>query len=277
MTRFSTLLIGNEALTCQCGEVLSEQGHTIAAVVTRNPDVRAWAIGRGLRTEVLDVGLAARLAGVSVDWVLSIANLQMISKDIIALARHGGVNFHDGPLPRYAGLNAPVWAILNGETQHGISWHLMADGVDEGDVLESRAFEIAPDDTALTLNTKCFAAAVDSFPSLLGQLETGVLRQVKQDLSQRHLYLRSDRPAAMGRIDFGQTADQIIRLVRGLDHGPYWNPLTTAKIATASAVLNVGAAARATGFGAAGQVLQATDEGLVVACRDGAVRLSRLL
>ena len=276
MTRFSTLLIGNEALTCQCGEVLSERGHTIAAVVTRNPDVRAWAIGRGLRTEVLDVGLAARLAGVSVDWVLSIANLQMISKDIIALARHGGVNFHDGPLPRYAGLNAPVWAILNGETQHGISWHLMADGVDEGDVLESRAFEIAPDDTALTLNTKCFAAAVDSFPSLLGQLETGVLRQVKQDLSQRHLYLRSDRPAAMGRIDFGQTADQIIRLVRGLDHGPYWNPLTTAKIATASAVLNVGAAARATGFGAAGQVLQTTDEGLVVACRDGAVRLSRL-
>ena len=276
MTRFSTLLIGNEALTCQCGEVLSERGHTIAAVVTRNPDVRAWAIDRGLRTEAQDVGLAAGLAGVSVDWVLSVANLHMVSKDILALARHGGVNFHDGPLPRYAGLNAPVWAILNGETQHGISWHLMADGVDEGDVLESRAFEIAPDDTALTLNTKCFAAAVDSFPSLLGQLETGVLRQIKQDLSQRHLYLRSDRPAAMGRIDFGQTADQIIRLVRGLDHGPYWNPLTTAKIATASAVLNVGAAARATGFGAAGQVLQATDEGLVVACRDGAVRLSRL-
>ena len=276
MTQFSTLLIGNEALTCQCGEVLLERGHSISAVVTRNPDVQAWALGRGLRIEAQQAGLATRLAGMQVDWVLSIANLHMISNDILGLARNGGVNFHDGPLPRYAGLNAPVWAILNGETRHEISWHLMADGVDEGDVLETRAFAIAQDDTALTLNTKCFEAAIDSFPALLGQLETGPLQRRKQDLSQRRLYLRSDRPAAMGRIDFAAKADDIIRLVRALDHGRYWNPLTTAKIATAGAVLNVGAANRATGSGTPGQVLSATDDGLVVACADGAVRLSRL-
>ena len=276
MTQFSTLLIGNEALTCQCGEVLLERGHSISAVVTRNPDVRAWALGRGLRIEAQQAGLATRLAGMQVDWVLSIANLHMISNDILGLARNGGVNFHDGPLPRYAGLNAPVWAILNRETRHEISWHLMADGVDEGDVLEARAFDIAPDDTALTLNTKCFEAAIDSFPALLEQLETGALQRRKQDLSRRHLYLRSDRPAAMGRIDFAAKADDIIRLVRALDHGRYWNPLTTAKIATAGAVLNVGAANRATGSGTPGQVLSATDDGLVVACADGAVRLSRL-
>ncbi len=276
MTQFSTLLIGNEALTCQCGEVLLERSHAISAVVTRNPEVRAWALGRGLRIEAQQAGLATRLAGMQVDWVLSIANLHMISNDILGLARNGGVNFHDGPLPRYAGLNAPVWAILNRETRHEISWHLMADGVDEGDVLEARAFDIAPDDTALTLNTKCFEAAIDSFPALLEQLETGALQRRKQDLSRRHLYLRSDRPAAMGRIDFAAKADDIIRLVRALDHGRYWNPLTTAKIATAGAVLNVGAANRATGSGTPGQVLSATDDGLVVACADGAVRLSRL-
>ena len=276
MTQFSTLLIGNEALTCQCGEVLLDRGHQVAAVVTQNPDVRAWALGRGLRAEAQDGELAGRLAGVTVDWVLSIANLHLISKDILAIARKGGVNFHDGPLPRYAGLNAPVWAILNGETQHGISWHLMADGVDEGDILATRAFDIALDETALTLNTRCFAAAVDSFPDLLRQLETGDLRCEKQDLSQRHLYLRSDRPAAMGRIDFAKTGDEIIRLVRGLDHGRYWNPLTTVKIATASAVLNVGFAERVAGSGAPGQIVLATDAGLVVACADGAVRLSRL-
>ena len=86
---------------------------------------------------------------------------------VLALAR-GAVNFHDGPLPRYAGLNAPVWAILNGERQHGISWHLIEGGVDEGDVLESRSFDIAPQDTALTLNTRCFEAAMESFPSVSG-------------------------------------------------------------------------------------------------------------
>ena len=276
MTLLSTLLIGNEALTCQCGEMLLERGHAIAAVVTRHADVRDWALGRGLRVEAQHRDLAIRLADMRVDWLLSVANLHMVSADILALARNGGVNFHDGPLPRYAGLNVPVWAMLNGEKRHGISWHLMADGVDAGDVLQTRAFDISSDDTALTLNTRCFEAAVDSFPAVLGQLETGVLRRAPQDLSQRQLYLRSDRPVAFGRIDFAKPVEDIIRLVRALDHGRYWNPLTTAKIATAATVFNVGAAHHAAGTGAPGQVLSVSDDGLVVACAGGAVRLSQL-
>lgn len=276
MTQFSTLLIGNETLTRQCGDVLLAHGHRIAAVVTRSADVRKWAEGCGLRVEGHGPDLADRLQGVAVDWLLSVANLTVIPAGVLALASKGAVNFHDGPLPRYAGLNAPVWAIWNGEAQHGISWHLIAGGIDEGDVLEQRLFDIAANDTALTLNTRCFEAAMDSFPWLLAQLESGNLRRQPQDLTQRSLYLRSDRPAAMGRLDFTLPAEVLARQVRALDHGRYWNPLTTAKIATASRVLNVGSAEVVAGSGAAGQVLRADDEGLVVACGVGALRLSRL-
>lgn len=275
MTPFSTLLIGNETLTRECGDALLARGHRIAAVVTRAPDVQAWATSRGLRVEGFGPDLAARLTGVSVDWLLSIANLTVIPADVLALAK-GAVNFHDGPLPRYAGLNAPVWAIWNGEARHGITWHLIAGGVDEGDVLEQRLFDIAPQDTALTLNTRCFEAALDSFPALLGQLESGHLQRKPQDLTQRSLYLRGDRPPAMGRLDFTLPAEVVARQVRALDHGRYWNPLCTAKIATKARVLNVGVAEVVVGAGAAGQVLAASDDGLVVACGTGAVRLSRL-
>lgn len=275
MTQLSTLLFGNETLTQQCGDMLLARGHTIAAVVTRAPAMRRWAEEKGLRVEAPAADLEQRLAGLSVDWLLSIANLSVIPQGVLALAK-GAVNFHDGPLPRYAGLNAPVWAIWNGEAQHGISWHLISGGIDEGDVLEQRLFEIAPNDTALTLNTRCFEAALDSFPALLVQLETGNLRRVAQDLTQRSLYLRADRPAAMGRIDFSLPAETVARRVRALDHGRYWNPLSTAKIATQDRVLNVGLAEVVAGSGAAGAVLRADDEGLVVACATGAVRLSRL-
>ena len=186
------------------------------------------------------------------------------------------MNLHDGPLPHYAGLNAPVWAILNGESQHGISWHVIEGGVDEGDVLESRCFDIEAHDTALTLNTRCFEAAIESFPGILVQLESDVLQRKPQDLSHRRLYLRSDRPTAMGRIDFTQPAEAVVRLVRALDHGRYWNPQTTAKIACADRVLNVGAADIAEGAGAPGQVLHVDEAGLVVASGSGAVRLMRL-
>ena len=76
MTVFSVLLIGNESLTRQCGQVLLDRGHRIAAVVTGNPDVRTWARGAGLRVEA--AGDWAALAGLSVDWLLSVANLAVI-------------------------------------------------------------------------------------------------------------------------------------------------------------------------------------------------------
>jgi len=275
---FTALLIGNQSLTRHCGEMLLARGHRLACVVTRNADVAGWARDAGLRVEAP----GADLAGLAVDWVLSVANLTVIPEAVLAMASRGAVNFHDGPLPRYAGLNAPVWALWNGETRHGITWHLIGGGVDEGDVLEQRLFDIGPQDTALMLNTRCFETAIDSFPALLAQLETGDLRRVTQDLLQRSLYLRADRPAAFGRLDFTQPAEVVARQVRALDHGTYWNPLTTAKLAWSGGVLNVGGAevveARgAAGAGVPGAVLATDADGLVVACGTGAVRLSRLV
>ncbi|EEW26720.1 MupA/Atu3671 family FMN-dependent luciferase-like monooxygenase [Rhodobacter ferrooxidans] len=275
MKPFSSIVIGNESLTIQCAEVLLARGHSIAALVSRNPEVQAWAQARGLRQEAPGQGLADRLAGLRVDWLLSIANLSLIPEAVLALAK-GAVNFHDGPLPRYAGLNAPVWAILNGEVRHGITWHLIAGGVDEGDILEQRLFDIAPTDTALTLNTKCFAAAIESFPALLTALETGAPKRQVQDLSQRHLYARADRPAAAGLIDFSVPAAKVVALVRALDHGSYFNPLSTAKIRIGASVLHVGSAEAAAGTASPGTVLEATEAGLVVACGSGAVRLAGL-
>jgi natural product biosynthesis luciferase-like monooxygenase protein len=270
---FSAILIGNETLTAQCGEMLLARGHALAALVTDSAELQRWAEGRGLALVVPGPGLADRLP--AADWLLSVANLSVLPPAVLARAAKGAVNFHDGPLPDHAGLNAPVWALLAGEASHGVTWHLIEDGLDKGRVLEDRRFPIAPGETALTLNTRCFEAGLDSFPAMLSQLETG-LHPRPQPVGEGRMHRRADRPAAMGRIDFAQPAEAVLRLVRALDHGRYWNPLCTAKIDTGSRVLNVGAADLAEGSGVPGRVLSATDEGLVVACGSGAVRLSRL-
>jgi natural product biosynthesis luciferase-like monooxygenase protein len=272
----NALIIGNESLTIQCAEALLARGHSITALVTRNPDVRAWGQAKGVRVEAQDKGLAERLAGLRVDWLLSIANLNVIPPAVLSLADQA-VNFHDGPLPRYAGLNAPVWAILNGEAQHGITWHRMVAGVDEGAILDQRLFDIAPNDTALTLNTKCFAAAIDSFPAVLDALERNAPGQA-QDLSLRSEYRRADRPAAAARLDFSQSAEQVAALVRALDHGSYANPLALPKISVAGRILLVRQAeALPAGDGAPGTVTETSEAGLIVTCAKGAVHLSGLM
>lgn len=275
MTRLSAILIGNESLTQACGAAWLARGHSLSAVVTRQPELREWAEARGLAVVEHGPGMANALAGRQVDWILSVANLSLVPEAVLATARQGGVNFHDGPLPERAGLNAPVWALLEGASTHGITWHLITPGIDEGDILEQRRFDIAPNETALTLNTRCYEAAMESFPAVMGQLESG-LRRVPQDLGARHLHGRADRPASFGRLDFTRPAEDVARLVRALDHGRYWNPLTTAKFATADRVLNVGMAQLAEGQAEPGTVLSAAPDGLVVACGRGAVRLLRL-
>ncbi len=272
MVSFSCILIGNESLLTHCGQMLQDKGHRIDTVVTRDDDVRSWAVEKGINTTHPGAGLAGRLA--PCDWVLSIANLSLVHDDVLALAGKGAVNFHDGPLPSYAGLNTPVWAILNGETQHGITWHMIDGGVDEGAIIDQRMFDLAPDETALTLNAKCFAAAIDGFGAVIAQLETGRPDGREQDLATRQLFARADRPAAAGVLDFAKDADALLRLMRGLDHGHYWNPLTAPKILFDDRVMLVGRA-EITDLPAAapGTVLDVTEDGVVVATGSEPIRL----
>jgi hypothetical protein len=145
--KFTCVVMGDESLLIQCGEALRDRGHDIRAVVTANDQIAAWARTHGVPTLAPGSGLADALSAYDYDWFFSIANLRLIPGDAWRRAREGAANFHDGPLPHYAGLNTPAWAILAGETNHGVTWHALSDGIDEGDILATRDIDIRDDDT----------------------------------------------------------------------------------------------------------------------------------
>ncbi|MGJ8616308.1 MAG: MupA/Atu3671 family FMN-dependent luciferase-like monooxygenase [Sulfitobacter sp.] len=233
---FSAILMGDESLTIACGDMMLAGGHGLSAVVTRDAAVRDWAEAQGVKVFAQTDDLVA--AAVQADWFLSIANLRLIPEAVLALPTKGAINFHDGPLPRYAGLNTPAWAIINGEATHGVSWHMIEGGVDEGDLLAQVMVDIAPDETAFSLNSKCYAAGMESFGAVLQQLENGTPDRTPQDLSARSYFARDQRPDGM--LNFGLDARALSVLVRGLDFGTYWNPLTTAKLALGNVTACVG-------------------------------------
>jgi natural product biosynthesis luciferase-like monooxygenase protein len=279
MPALECVLVGNESLLVQCAAILKARGHRVCAVVSHAPEVRTWAEREGITLLSPGPGLDTRLADAQpdgFDWLFSIANLTLLPESVLAMARGGAVNFHDGPLPRHAGLNAPVWALIEGEAQHGITWHLIEEGVDSGDIVEQVMFDIAADDTAFSLNARCYASAIESFPAVMAGIESGAPNRRAQDLSLRSLHRRDDRPPFGGLLDFRQPAANVARLVRALDHGGYWNPLTLPKIKTDKGVFAVAHASEENHNGAPGVVLAADAEGVVVACGTGSVRLGGL-
>ncbi|SHJ03095.1 MupA/Atu3671 family FMN-dependent luciferase-like monooxygenase [Wenxinia saemankumensis] len=275
MPSFTALLVGSDTLTIEAGKMLLEAGHPVRGLVTRSDEVRAWAESRDLPLFAPGPKLASRIGGLQVDWLLSVANLDLLPDDVLALPRRGAVNFHDGPLPAHAGLNAPVWALLEGERAHGISWHLIEGGVDEGDLLVTRPVEIGEGETALSLNLKCFAAAIESFPEVMEALSRWELPRTKQDLSQRRVHRAADRPPQGGLLDF-RTVEGTLRLVRALDHGGYRNPVALPRILVWDRTLIVRSAEPADGEGEPGAILASGPGTLTVATGDGAIRLSGL-
>jgi natural product biosynthesis luciferase-like monooxygenase protein len=279
--RFSCFLIGADTLLMECGAVLLERGHDVRGVVTGAPRVGAWAREHGL--DVIDVGgdWSARLAAEPFDHLFAITHLAVIPDEVLALPSGLGINFHDGPLPGYAGLNTPVWAILEGEDRHGITWHELTSGIDAGDVLAAVEIDIAPDETALSLNTRCMAAALESFPELVEALESGTVTRTPQDTTGRRYFGRHDRPSPACLIDWTAATDEVLRFVRALTFGPYPNPLGIPKtcLADGGALLFVdvaedgGDVSVSDGAAPAGSVLEIGEAGVRVATSDGSVRI----
>ena len=173
-----SLLIGEQSLLVQCGNALLDQAFSIGAVIARNPIIVDWARDKGIACFVSErewLATKGEQDSQPFDYLFSITNLRVLSKEILAVPTRMAINFHDGPLPKYAGLNTPVWALLAGEQEYGISWHVMASDVDAGDILKQQFFPVVPGETVFTLNAKCYQAGLDSFTELITELANDTL------------------------------------------------------------------------------------------------------
>ncbi|MDE3786069.1 amino acid adenylation domain-containing protein, partial [Sinorhizobium meliloti] len=105
--------------------------------------------------------------------IFSVVNPVILPAHLLERARVGAFNYNDSPLPRHAGTHATSWAILAQESQYAISWHHINSGIDTGNVVVQCPLSVASTDTAMTLNLKCYDAAIEGFRALLAMIIAG--------------------------------------------------------------------------------------------------------
>ena len=276
---FNTLLVGEGTLLILCAQILLRHGHAIEAIVATSQAIQEWAREQEIRCVSRLDALPAAMDGRPFDYLFSIANLFVVPPGILALPRLGAVNFHDGPLPRYAGLHATTWAILNQETSHGVTWHEMREAVDAGGIPQQRLFALDPDETAFTLNRKCFTAGIESFEELIKDLGAGMIRSRPQEPAKRTYFGKHTRPPAQACIDWALPSEHIAAFVRSLDFGSYPNPLEVPKVVVGGRALLVPRleVLPAGSESPPGTVLDVDGDALRVATATGQVLIPRLL
>jgi len=263
---------------------LAEAGHELLAVVTQPdreqgrgrkllpPPVKSAALERGLRVlqpeRLRDEAALKSLRTLGAELHVVVAYGKILSREALAIPARGTLNVHASLLPRYRGAAPIAWAIVNGESETGVTTMLLDEGMDTGPILLRRSTPIGPEETAGRLEERLAGMGASLLLETLDGLGRGGLVPIAQDAARATyapLLKKED-----GRVDWGADAGSIERRIRGFQP---W-PGAAAEIGGRDLKL-LKARVETGGTAEAGTVLAVDKDGIVVAC--GAQSALRLL
>lgn len=215
-------------------EALVSGGHQVIAVVTQpdKPKGRGKAVlMTPVKEKALELGIPVyqpikvreesfitMLEEMKPDAIVVVAFGQILSKRILDIPKYGCINIHASLLPKYRGAAPIQWAVINGETETGITTMVMDTGIDTGDMLEKVIIPIDPDETGGSLHHKLSVAGGRLILSTLQKAEEGTLVRTPQ--TEEGTCYAKMLTKSLGDIDWSQSAEQIERLIRGLNPWP---------------------------------------------------------
>ena len=187
---------------------LIDSRHEVVALVQNGRQTKGWRrrvyplIGRFTALHVSVTGIAVR-HGIPIYWLdkmteedldplrkfdidlLIVAGFGIIlKKPLLELPRIGCLNCHSSLLPRNRGPNPFAGTILAGDTETGISFHIMEEGIDTGAIVRQFAIPVEPDDNAATLYINTSRLAGEEIVATVDQIEQEGLAGTPQDESQ---------------------------------------------------------------------------------------------
>lgn len=152
------------------------------------------------------------------DLMVTAAFGQLLSGENLAIPKYGCINVHGSLLPKYRGAAPIQWAIINGETETGITTMMTDIGMDTGDILLVDKIAIDPDETAGELFERMAILGAQTLKRTITALEAGTLARNPQDESQatKCPMLKKEH----GKLDFTQSAASVHNRVRGTNPWP---------------------------------------------------------
>ena len=133
----------------------------------------------------------------SFDYLFSIVNSRILPKNLLELPGRHAINYHDALLPKYAASHATSWAIMQREDDPWVTWHEMTDLINAGNILQQCSLDIADDETAFTLNAKCYDTAIRSFAELVEDLSSDRASVRKQHPDKRSSFRGTETRCGM--------------------------------------------------------------------------------
>jgi methionyl-tRNA formyltransferase len=179
------------------------------------PDVCALAQKHDVRVSTDDISTSS--LPFKPDVIASVYYRNIIRPNVIEACGRRIFNLHPSLLPRHRGCSSVPWAMIEGDTVTGITYHYIDQGIDTGPVLLQAAVPILPDDTQATLFDRCMKTGVDFFPAAFELVKAGFPGVAQQGAGSYH-----PRGAPFGgQIDPSWDEPRVERFIRAMTYPPY--------------------------------------------------------
>lgn len=240
---FRLVIMGTGPFAVPMFRALLGSPYQVTALVTR-PDRPVHRRGKAPENPMRETAIAAGLevfepesinSPESIEWLRGqAADLfvvcdygQILSRETLRLARHGGINLHASLLPKYRGAAPINWAIYDGESETGVSVIHMTPQLDAGPCLIQRATPIGSHETASELEARLSEIGASAVLEAIDHLASGAaVSAIEQDpkLATRAPRLKKED----GLVDWSRSATAIFNQVRALKPWPkthtFWHP-----------------------------------------------------
>jgi len=202
------------------------------------------------------------------DIIIVVAYGKILPEYVLNFPKYGCVNIHGSLLPKYRGAAPIQRAVMDGEKVSGVTSMYMEKGLDTGDMLIKRELPIGEATTADEYHDALAILGGEVLLQTIDALKEGKITPEKQDDSLSTYAHQLSK--AEGEIDWNNTNEEIYNKVRGLNPWPKAFSFIGGKRFVVDFVY------KSDKCGNTGEVLEANDEGITVACKEGSVIIKAL-
>jgi methionyl-tRNA formyltransferase len=218
-------------------QALLSSNHQVVGLVTQ-PDRAVGAergstrqTGKGMKTIAQEKNVpvfqpesvntpegVAQLNAWQPDLLVVAAYGQILKPDVLATAKHGGINVHASLLPKYRGAAPIAWAIYHGEKQTGVTIIQMTPQLDAGGMIAQQAVAIGPEETAGELEARLAPLGAELALPAIGKIVSGTARPLPQDKTQVSKAPKLKKED--GLIDWRRFTEQVCNQIRAMQPWP---------------------------------------------------------
>lgn len=151
----------------------------------------------------------------SPDLIVVCGYKYIVPSEIFNIPKLKTINIHPSYLPHYRGQHVVNWAIVNGETETGVTIHFVDEGIDTGDIIVQKKIPILFEDSASVLHERIYHEAYDLLKLVLDRIYSGSTLQSRKQDNSKASYFKPRSPQD-GVIDWNKDGIEIYNLIRAL-------------------------------------------------------------